>query len=68
VLPGGPGATNLVTGLATAQMDSVPVVAITRPGAHQAVQHRHLQESDVVGRASLQTNYILVTNVNRTSP
>ena len=29
----GPGATNAVTGIATAYMDSIPMVVITRPGA-----------------------------------
>ena len=45
----GPGATNLVTGLATAQMDSVPVVAITGQVPTNLLGTDAFQESDVVG-------------------
>jgi len=60
----GPGATNLVTGLATAQMDSVPVVAITGQVATALLGTDAFQESDVVGvtQPVVKHNY-LVTNV-----
>ena len=45
----GPGATNLVTGLATAMMDSVPVVAITGQVARPFIGKDAFQETDVVG-------------------
>ncbi|MGH7910413.1 MAG: biosynthetic-type acetolactate synthase large subunit, partial [Candidatus Dormibacteraceae bacterium] len=45
----GPGALNLVTGLATAFMDSVPMVAITGQVASPMVGRDAFQESDVVG-------------------
>jgi acetolactate synthase-1/2/3 large subunit len=45
----GPGATNLVTGLATAHMDSVPVVAITGQVPTALVGTDAFQEADVVG-------------------
>ncbi len=45
----GPGATNLVTGLATAQMDSVPMVAITGQVPTNLLGTDAFQESDVVG-------------------
>ena len=38
----GPGATNLVTPICDAMMDSVPVVLHHRPGAHRAARHRRL--------------------------
>ena len=38
----GPGATNLVTCIADAVMDSVPTVFHHRPGAHRADRHRRL--------------------------
>lgn len=45
----GPGATNLVTGLATAQMDGVPVVAITGQVPTTLMGTDAFQESDILG-------------------
>jgi acetolactate synthase-1/2/3 large subunit len=45
----GPGATNLVTGLATAFMDSTPLVAITGQVAQQFIGRDAFQETDVLG-------------------
>ena len=45
----GPGATNLVTGIATAYMDSVPLVAITANVSLPLIGKDSFQEVDVVG-------------------
>ncbi len=45
----GPGATNLVTGIATAYMDSVPVVAITCNVGVSALGKDSFQEIDILG-------------------
>lgn len=45
----GPGATNLVTGLATAFLDSVPVVAITGQVKSSLIGHDAFQEVDITG-------------------
>ncbi len=45
----GPGAMNLVTGIADAHMDSVPIVAITGQVATGVIATDAFQESDVVG-------------------
>ncbi len=60
----GPGATNLVTGLATAYLDSVPVVAITGQVATSLVGNDAFQEADTTGitRPVTKHNY-LVTDV-----
>ncbi|MCR5798301.1 MAG: biosynthetic-type acetolactate synthase large subunit [Eubacterium sp.] len=47
----GPGATNLVTGIATAYMDSVPMVAITCNVALPALGKDSFQEVDIAGVA-----------------
>ena len=49
VATSGPGATNLVTGLATAQMDSVPMVAITGQVGRPALGKDSFQETNVMG-------------------
>jgi acetolactate synthase-1/2/3 large subunit len=49
VATSGPGATNLVTGLATAHMDSSPVLAITGQVARPMIGRDAFQETDVVG-------------------
>ncbi|MEL6248969.1 MAG: thiamine pyrophosphate-binding protein, partial [Cyanobacteria bacterium J06627_15] len=45
----GPGATNLVTGLATAQMDSIPMVAVTGQVPLGAIGSDAFQETDIFG-------------------
>ena len=49
VATSGPGATNLVTGITCAQMDSVPIVAITGQVPRPAIGRDAFQETDVTG-------------------
>ncbi|HEV2656768.1 MAG TPA: biosynthetic-type acetolactate synthase large subunit [Ktedonobacteraceae bacterium] len=49
VATSGPGATNLVTGLATAFMDSTPIVAITGQVARHFIGRDAFQETDILG-------------------
>lgn len=53
----GPGATNLVTGLADAYLDSVPVLAITGAVARQATGTDAFQEADITGITQPVTKY-----------
>lgn len=45
----GPGATNLVTGIATAQMDSIPMVVITGQVGRASIGTDAFQETDIYG-------------------
>jgi len=45
----GPGATNLVTGIATAHLDSIPMVAITGQVTRAAIGTDAFQETDIFG-------------------
>ncbi|MBQ6758337.1 MAG: biosynthetic-type acetolactate synthase large subunit [Selenomonadaceae bacterium] len=45
----GPGAANLITGIATANMDSIPLVCITGQVANHAIGKDSFQEVDVYG-------------------
>lgn len=61
----GPGATNLVTGLANAMMDSIPVVAITGQVASNLLGGDAFQETDVTGVTLPVTKYnYLVTHID----
>jgi acetolactate synthase I/II/III large subunit len=57
----GPGATNLVTGLATAHMDSIPMVAITGQVHTHLIGNDAFQEVDIVGisRPITKHNYLV---------
>ncbi|MBU3803845.1 MAG: biosynthetic-type acetolactate synthase large subunit [Candidatus Cellulosilyticum pullistercoris] len=57
----GPGATNLVTGIATAYMDSVPMVAITGQVPNSLIGKDSFQEVDITGITMCITkhNYIV---------
>ena len=62
----GPGATNLVTGLATAHMDSVPMVAITGQVGVSMIGNDSFQEADIYGITIPVTKYnYLVKDVNQ---
>ncbi|MGQ9629932.1 MAG: biosynthetic-type acetolactate synthase large subunit [bacterium] len=57
----GPGATNLVTGIATAHMDSIPIVAITGQVGTTMIGNDAFQEADIVGitRPITKHNYLV---------
>ncbi|MBI2166853.1 MAG: biosynthetic-type acetolactate synthase large subunit [Candidatus Omnitrophica bacterium] len=57
----GPGATNTVTGLATAYMDSVPMVCITGQVATTVIGSDAFQEADTIGitRSVTKHNYLV---------
>ena len=61
----GPGATNLVTGIATAFMDSIPIVAITCNVGVPLLGKDSFQEIDITGITMPITKYnFIVKNVN----
>ncbi len=65
----GPGATNLVTGIATAYMDSVPVVAITANVTLPMLGKDSFQEVDIAGIAMPITKHsFIVKNVEDLAP
>ncbi len=49
VATSGPGATNLVTGIATAMLDSIPMVCVTGQVASQFIGSDAFQETDITG-------------------
>src|SRR3990167_2677424 len=57
----GPGATNLVTGIATAYMDSIPMVAITGQVKSFLIGNDAFQEADITGitRPITKHNYLV---------
>ena len=57
----GPGATNLTTGIATAHMDSVPIIAITGQVKTSLIGNDAFQEADVTGvtRSISKYNYLV---------
>ncbi|MBP7582691.1 MAG: biosynthetic-type acetolactate synthase large subunit [Spirochaetes bacterium] len=61
----GPGATNLVTGIATANMDSVPLVVFTGQVSREMIGNDAFQEADITGitRPITKHNY-LVQDIN----
>ena len=65
----GPGATNLVTGIATAMMDSSPIVCITGQVNAQAIGSDAFQETDVTGVTLPITKHnYLVTHTEEIAP
>ena len=59
----GPGATNLTTGIATAYMDSIPMVAFTAQVATNLIGNDAFQEADFTGitRPITKHNYLVKT-------
>ena len=57
----GPGATNTVTGIATAYMDSIPIVVLTGQVATPLIGNDAFQEADIVGitRPCTKHNYLV---------
>ena len=65
VATSGPGATNLVTGLATAFMDSTPIIAITGQVGRPFIGRDAFQETDIIGVTQPITKHnFLVRNID----
>jgi acetolactate synthase-1/2/3 large subunit len=61
----GPGATNLITGIATAYMDSIPLIAITGQVLSNKIGSDMFQEADIVGATEPFTKHnYLIKNKN----
>lgn len=61
----GPGATNLITGIATAYMDSIPLIAITGQVLSDKIGTDMFQEADIVGATEPFTKHnYLIKNKN----
>ncbi|MBP7462405.1 MAG: biosynthetic-type acetolactate synthase large subunit [Candidatus Delongbacteria bacterium] len=64
IVTSGPGATNLITGIATAYMDSIPIVAITGQVPAELIGRDVFQEADITGATEPFTKHnYLVKNV-----
>lgn len=61
IVTSGPGATNTVTGIATAYMDSVPIIVLTGQVPTSAIGNDAFQEADIVGitRPITKHNYLV---------
>jgi len=61
VVTSGPGATNTVTGIATAFMDSIPIIILTGQVATPLIGNDAFQEADIVGitRPCTKHNYLV---------
>jgi acetolactate synthase-1/2/3 large subunit len=69
VATSGPGATNLVTGIATAMLDSVPIVCITGQVSSKLIGSDAFQETDITGVTLPITKHnYLVTRVEDIAP
>ena len=70
IVTSGPGATNTVTGIATAYMDSIPIVVLTGQVATPLIGNDAFQEADIVGitRPCTKHNYLVkdVKDLGRT--
>lgn len=65
----GPGVTNAVTGIATAHMDSIPLVVISGQVPSHAIGQDAFQEADAVGITRSCTKYnVLVNKVENIAP
>lgn len=65
IVTSGPGATNLITGIATAYMDSIPLVAITGQVKSAMIGRDVFQEADITGATESFTKHsYLVKNAN----
>ena len=65
VATSGPGATNLVTGISTAMMDSSPIVCITGQVASKLIGYDAFQETDITGITLPITKHnYLITDIN----
>jgi acetolactate synthase-1/2/3 large subunit len=69
VATSGPGATNMVTGIATAMMDSVPIVCITGQVGSRLIGSDAFQETDITGITLPVTKHnYLVTRADEVAP
>lgn len=57
IVTSGPGATNALTGIATAQMDSIPLIVITGQVAEDGIGKDAFQETDMIGMTTPVTKY-----------